>query len=106
DLKCTLNYCVRLDQMDDVVRQYCPNGIYNTKFSIGANKKTIKECKLELEQYAESGTISYEKLYEFSKEIHEIRRNVLGFLREMVYEDMPFTNHPDIDNECISVLGY
>lgn len=106
DLKCTLNYCVRLDQMDDVVRRYCPNGIFNTKFSTGANQKTIKECKLELEQYAESGTISYEKLYELSKEIYEIRRNVLGFLREMVYEDMPFTNHSDIDKECISVLGF
>ena len=106
DLKCTLIYCSRLDQMDDVVRQYCPNGIFNTKFSSGANQKTIKECKLELEQYVESDTISYEKLYQLSKEIYEIRCNILGFLREMVYEDMPFTNHPDIDDECIKVLGY
>lgn len=54
----------------------------------------------------ESDTISYEKLYQLSKEIYEIRCNILGFLREMVYEDMPFTNHPDIDDECIKVLGY
>ena len=54
----------------------------------------------------ESDTISYEKLYELSKEIYEIRRNVLAFLREMVYEDMPFTKHPDIDEECSRVLGY
>lgn len=39
----------------------------------------------------ESDTISYEKLYQLSKEIYEIRCNILGFLREMVYEDMPFT---------------
>ena len=96
--------CIR--DRDDIVRQYCPNGIFNTKFSSGANEKTIKECKLELEQYVESDTISYEKLYEFSQEIYEIRCNILGFLREMVYEDMPFTNHSDIDKECIRVLGY
>ena len=95
-----------LDQMDDVVRRYCPNGIFNAKFSGGANKKTIEECKIELEKYVESDTISYEKLYELSKEIYEIRRNVLAFLREMVYEDMPFTKHPDIDEECSRVLGY
>lgn len=106
DLKCTLNYCARLDHMDSIVRRYCPNGIFNTKFSVGASEKTIKECKLELEQYVESGTISYEKLYEISKEIYEMRRNVLFFLREMVYEDMPFIKHSDIDKECISVLGY
>lgn len=90
----------------DVVRRYCPNGIFNAKFSGGANKKTIEECKIELEKYVESDTISYEKLYELSKEIYEIRRNVLAFLREMVYEDMPFTKHPDIDEECSRVLGY
>ena len=106
DLKCTINYCVMLDQMDDVVRRYCPNGIFNAKFSGGANEKTIEECKIELEKYVESDTISYEKLYELSKEIYEIRRNVLAFLREMVYEDMPFTKHPDIDEECSRVLGY
>ena len=62
DLKCTINYCVMLDQMDDVVRRYCPNGIFNAKFSGGANEKTIEECKIELEKYVESDTISYEKL--------------------------------------------
>ena len=92
--------------MDYVVRRYCPNGIFNNKFSTRADNKTIEECKLELEQYAESGIISYEKLYEFSKEIYEIRRNILAFLREMVYEDMPFTEHSDIDEECFRVLGY
>lgn len=42
----------------------------------------------------------------FPKKYMRLDSNILGFLREMVYEDMPFTNHPDIDDECIKVLGY
>lgn len=106
DLKSVLNYCSRMDQMDDVVRVYCPKGIFNTEFSVGVNKKTIKECEAELEQYIETGDVSYEFLYKFSKEIYELRRNLLGFLREMVYEDMPFSDHSDIDEECIKVIGW
>lgn len=99
DLKRSLNYCCTLDQMDDIVRVYCPKGIFHTPFGTGTGAKTINECKEKINTLISQKDVTYKELYALSKEIFELRGNLLGFLREMVYEDMPFNNHDDVDAE-------
>lgn len=99
DLKRSISYCCQLDQMDDIVRRYCPNGIYNTPFGTGKGAKTIKECEEQIKALISREDITYKELFELSKEVSELRGDFLGFLREMVYEDMPFSNHDDIEEE-------
>lgn len=99
DLKRSLDYCCTLDQMDDIVRTYCPKGIFHTPFGTGTGAKTINECKERINTLVSKKDITYKELYALSKEIFELRGNLLGFLREMIYEDMPFETHDDIDAE-------
>lgn len=105
DLKSILNYCVRLDQIGAVVRSHCSGDILTTKFSTGRGRKSVTDAISELEGYEKNSNVPYEDLYRFSKEIFQIRCNVLGFLREMVYEDMPFSEHQDIEEECKQVFN-
>jgi len=99
DIERALGYCDKLDHMNDIVRIYCPEGIFNTPFGTGKGKKTIKECNEKINVLVSRKDITYKDLFDLSKEISELRGNLLGFLREMVYEDMPFSKHDDIDNE-------
>lgn len=102
DLERSLCYCNELEQMDDIVRVYCPNGVFNTPFSTGKRNLTINEFRGVIDNLVKSNNVSYKELYELSKEVSEFRGNFLGFLREMVYEDMPFSNHDNIDQEFMS----
>lgn len=99
DLERSVDYCCTLDQMDDIVRIYCPQGIFNTPFGTGTGVKTIKECKLKINELISRESITYKELFDLSKEISELRGNLLGFYREMVYEDMPMSNHDAIEEE-------
>lgn len=99
DLERSLNYCCTLDQMEDIVRVYCPKGIFYTPFGTGTGSKTISECEQKINALISRKDATYKELYTLSKEIFELRGNLLGFLREMVYEDMPFSTHDDIDAE-------
>lgn len=99
DIERSIDYCYKLDQMDEVVRIYCPNGIFNTPFGTGKESKTIYEFKEKISALISRKDITYKELFELSKEAFELRGNYLGFLREMVYEDMPLSNHDDIEIE-------
>lgn len=99
DLARSVSYCVQLDQMDDTVRQYCPKGIFNTPFGTDNGVKTIKECSAKVNSIISNNNITYSELFKLSKEVFELRGNLIGFLHEMVYEDMPFSDHPDVDEE-------
>ena len=75
------------------------NGIYNIPFGTGNSAKTIEECKEKIDTLISRNDVTYKELFELSKEVSEMRGNFLGFFREMVYEDMPFSNHDDIEKE-------
>ena len=99
DLERSFYYCGQLDQMDEIVRTYCLNGIYNTPFGTGNGAKTIEESKEKIDALISRNDVTYKELFELSKEVSELRGNFLGFFREMIYEDMPFSNHDDIEKE-------
>ena len=75
------------------------------------NEHTTFVAKSTGEQYMEAvsythldalisrNDVTYKELFELSKEVSELRGNFLGFFREMVYEDMPFSNHDDVEKE-------
>lgn len=105
DLNSTYSYWCILNTID-IVKKYCPKGIFDASFSNKKGGKTLGECEIKLESYVNNNTISHEKLYELSKEVFEIRKNVLAFLREMAYEDCPYMNHTDIDEECTRILDF
>lgn len=99
DLKRSMHYCYQLDQMDEIVRYYCPEGIFNTPFGTGKEKSTIREFEKRIHSLISREDITYKELFELSREVFEFRGDFLGFLREMMYEDDPFNNHDGIDEE-------
>ena len=99
DLQRTLVYCSELEQMDDIVRIYCPKGVYKTEFGADTELKTVIECSEEIRRITSCENPTLEDLYKTSKKIFAFRGNLLGFLREMKYEDNPCGNHDDIEEE-------
>ncbi len=104
DLERSLGYCFNLDQMDDIVRIYCPLGIFDTPFGTGEGVKTIKECRGKIENLISQDDITYKELFDLSKEVSELRGNLLGFFLEMAYENMPLANHGAIEKEFMEWL--
>lgn len=105
DLSRIFYYCQQLDYMTEVVNTYCPNGIYATPFGDGKGMQTVHECKEKIDSLIQNADVSYEELFELSKEVFELKGNYLGFYREMVYEDNPFGNHDDIEKEFDSWIA-
>lgn len=99
DLNRSISYCYQLENMNDIVLKYCPKGILNTAFDTGKENKTIGDIQDMINDLISREKITYNELYELSKEVSHFRGNFLGFYREMVYEDRPFANHDDIDKE-------
>lgn len=94
----TLDYAHELDQMDDIVRKWCPNGVFSsTAFS--KKNKSIKELRQEMNSLIEEfnknrDDLNYlDKLVECDMDMEDILSNVGGFLYEMACEDNPFGNH-------------
>lgn len=97
----TLIYATKLDQMDDIVRVYCVNGVFNDS-SLGYDGKSLREIIQEVNDLKnkEINTVNdLEKLLLFSEKIEEVEGNVMGFYREMAYEDCPMGDHSDIEND-------
>ena len=97
----TLIYATKLDQMDDIVRVYCVNGVFNDS-SLGYDGKSLRVILQEVNDLKnkEIDTVDdLEKLLLFSEKIEEVEGNVMGFYREMAYEDCPMGDHSDIEND-------
>ena len=99
DLCKSINACTQLDQIDDIVRTYCVNGVFEEPFDAGNGKKTIKDLENEFEALTKKDDIDYIQLSNFYKQLFEYKGNIIGYLREMIYEDDPFNEHKDIEDE-------
>ncbi|MDD3138116.1 MAG: DUF4365 domain-containing protein [Lachnospiraceae bacterium] len=97
----SLYYAHKLDQMDDIVRIYCVNGIFNDS-SMGYDGKSLKVIIQEVNDLRnmEIDKIDdLEKLLMLSHKIEEVEGNIMGFYREMAYEDCPMGDHSEIEND-------
>lgn len=94
----TLDYAHKLDQMDDIVRRWCPEGVFlATTFS--KKNKSIRELREEMYSLIEDfhsnkdDFTNLDKLVEGDMDMEDILLNMGGFLYEMACEDNPFGNH-------------
>ncbi|MFA9378345.1 MAG: DUF4365 domain-containing protein [Lachnotalea sp.] len=94
----TLDSAHELDQMDEIVRRWCPDGVFlSTSFS--KKKKSIRELEREMYSLIETfhnnkdDFTNLDKLVECDMDMEDILLNVGGFLYEMACEDNPFGNH-------------
>jgi len=94
----TLDYAHELDHMNEVVRRWCPEGVFS---STGFSKKNKSIRKLEQEMYSliedlhqnKDDLSNLDKLVECDMDMEDILLNVGGFLYEMACEDNPLGNH-------------
>lgn len=94
----TLDYAHKLDQMDDIVRRWCPEGVFSsTAFS--KKKKSIQGLRQEMYslikdfQNNKDDFTKLDKLVQFDMDMEYILLNVGGFLYDMACEDNLFGNH-------------
>lgn len=97
----SLYYAHKLDQMDDIVRIYCVNGVFNDS-SMGYDGKSLKVIMQEVNDLTNKEIDKIddlEKLLMLSQKIEEAKGNIMGFYREMAYEDYPMVDHSEIEND-------
>lgn len=96
-------FASQLNQMDDVVRAlYCPNGVYNDFKENGFSVKEYIDIVKNL--ISDTDFNEYEKvkkLFYFLRQIELLRINITYFYREMIYEDCPWLEHSDVEDEII-----
>jgi hypothetical protein len=91
------------------VRQYCPNGLFETKGFCNSHK-SIRVLQNEAEELIKSfennkdNVEVLKKLEECEEELRELYTNVLAFLYEMVCEDDPFSDHSELE-EMVSRIA-
>ncbi|HFI0120822.1 TPA: DUF4365 domain-containing protein [Streptococcus suis] len=87
----TLSYVSVLEQMDEIVRTYYREGIYNQKLSFGADKQlTVREIDSLITKISGGiDTYTIEDMIGFAKDFEDFRKDMVYFYREMVYEDSP-----------------
>ena len=87
--------------MDEIVRIYCPNGVFND-CSLGYDGKSLENIMQEIKALQDKKLEQIndlEELLKLSKKIENVEGNVLVFYREMAYEDDPLGDHSDIEND-------